>query len=120
MRCLESGKGTAKAVFALAFLAAVIFSCFKIIPAYVDNYQLQEYIQKETPFWLTQRVPVETIRNNILGKAQDLGLPLAAEQVDVEASGSRLSVNIDYTVPVDLKVYTLRLHFAPSSENRSI
>jgi len=120
MRRLESGKGTAKAIFALAFLAAVIFSCFKIIPVYVDNYQLQDYIQNQTPFWLTQRVPADAIRNNILGKAQELGLPLAAEQVNVEASGSRVSVHIDYIVPVDLKVYTLRLHFTPSSENRSI
>jgi hypothetical protein len=120
MRRLESGKGTAKAIFALAFLAAVIFSCFKIIPVYVDNYQLQEYLRKETPFWLMQHVPADAIRNNILGEAEGLGLPLAADQVNVEASGNRVSVNIDYTVPVDLKVYTLLLHFTPSSENRSI
>jgi EAL domain-containing protein (putative c-di-GMP-specific phosphodiesterase class I) len=120
MRCLESGKGTAKAIFALAFLAAVGFSCIKIIPVYVNNYQLHEYIQNQTPFWLTQRASVDAIRSNILGRAQELGLPVAAEQVNVEASANRVSVNIDYTVPVDLKVYTLRLHFTPSSENRSI
>lgn len=120
MRGLESGKGTAKAIFALAFLAAVIFSCFKIIPVYVDNYELQDYIRNQTPFWLTQRVPADAIRKNILGKAEELGLPLAAEQVNVEATGSRVSVNIDYTVSVDLKVYILHLHFTPSSENRSI
>jgi len=120
MRGLESGKGSAKAIFALAFLAALIFSCFKIIPVYVNNYELQDYLQNETPFWLTQRVSGDTIRTNILGKAQDLGLPLTAEQVNVEATASRVRVNIDYTVPVDLKVYILHLHFTPSSENRSI
>jgi hypothetical protein len=120
MRRVESGKGTAKAIFALTFLAAVIFCCIKIIPVYVNNYQLQDYIQNQTPFWLTQHVAADTIRKSVLGKAQELDLPLTAEQVDVEASGTRVRVNIDYIVPVDLKVYTLRLHFTPSSENRSI
>lgn len=120
MRRVESGRGTAKAIFALAFLAAVIFSCFKIIPVYVNNYELQDYLQNQTPFWLTQRASVDTIRGNILGKAQDLGLPMEAEQVKVDATAARVTINIDYTVPVDLKVYTLQLHFTPSSENRSI
>ena len=29
-------------------------------------------------------------------------------------------MNMDYTVPVDLKVYTLDLHFTPSAENRPL
>jgi YbbR domain-containing protein len=120
MRRVESGRGRAKAIFALAFLAAVIFCCFKIIPVYVNNYQFQDYLQEETPFWLTQRASVETIRGNILAKAQDLDLPMVAEQVKVEASSARVTVNIDYAVPVDLKVYTLQLHFTASAQSRSI
>ncbi len=116
----ESGRGTAKAIFALAFIAAVVFSAVKIIPVYVNNYQLQDYIQSQTPFWLTQHASVDAIRKNVLVKAQDLDLPLAEEQVKVEATTNRVTVRIDYTVPVDLKVYTLQLHFTPSSENRSI
>ncbi len=120
MRRVESGRGTAKAIFAIAFLAAVIFCCFKIIPVYVNNYQLQDYLQNQTPFWLTQHASVDTIRGNILAKAQDLDLPMVAEQVKVDATSARVTVNIDYTVPVDLKVYTLQLHFTASQTNRSI
>ena len=57
------------------------------------------------------------IRKNVLAKAQDLDLPLAEEEVTVDANTNRVSVNIDYHVPVDLKVYTLPLHFTHSSEN---
>ena len=120
MQRSDSGKITFKAILSLAFLAAVIFGAIKTIPVYVNNYELQDYIQSQTPFWLTQHATADAIRNNILAKAQDLGLPLAAEQVKVEANSYRVGVNIDYTVPVDLKVYTLQLHFTPSSENRSI
>jgi hypothetical protein len=120
MRRSDSGEGRFKAFLSLAFLVAVIYCAFKIIPVYVDNYQLQDYIQNQTPFWLTQHATAEQVRNNILAKAQDLGLPLAAEQITVEATSVKLGVQIDYQVPVDLKVYTLQLHFTPSSENRSI
>ncbi len=120
MRLSESGRMTFKTILSLAFLAAVIFAGFKVIPVYVNNYQLQDYLQTQTPFWLTQHASADGIRNNVLAKAQDLSLPLAPEDVVVEANPNKVSVSIDYHVPVDLKVYTLQLHFTPSSENRSI
>ncbi len=120
MRPSESGKITLKAILSLAFIAAVIYSAFKIIPVYVDNYQLQDYIQTQTPFWLTQHATEDTVRKNILAKAQDLDLPLAEEDVTIVDNPNKVSVSLDVHVPVDLKVYTLQLHFTDSSENRSI
>ena len=117
---MDAGTGRFKAFLSLAFIAAVIFAGIKIIPVYVNNYQLQDYIQTQTPFWLTQRAAPEAIRNSILAKAQDLNLPLTADNVRLEVSGAKVSVNIDYVVPVNLIVYTWPLHFTPSSENRSI
>jgi len=120
MRGTDKGGGRAKTLFAIAFLAAVVFACIKIIPVYVNKLQFQDYLQNQTPFWLTQRTPAEAIRSNVVGKADELGLPIAAEQVKIDATANRVSINVDYTVPVDLKVYTLQLHFTASSENRSI
>ena len=120
MRLSDSGRITFKAILSLAFLAAVIFASFKIIPVYVNDYQLHDYIQNQTPFWLTEHAATDAIRKNVLAKGQDLGLPLAADDVTVEANANRVSVHIDYHVPVDLKVYTLQLHFTDSAENRSI
>jgi hypothetical protein len=120
MRLSESGRITFKALLSLAFLAALIFAAIKITPVYVNNFQLHDYIQTQTPFWLAQRASADAIRKNVLAKAQDLDLPVAADDVTVEANQNRVSVSIDYHVPVDLKVYTLQLHFTPSSENRSI
>jgi len=120
MRLTESGNITFKSLLYLAFLGAVIFAGFKTIPIYVDNYQLQDYLSTQTPYWLTDHTSADAIRHNILAKAQDLDLPLAAQAVKVDANANRVTVSIDYSVPVDLKVYTLQLHFTPSSENRSI
>jgi hypothetical protein len=120
MRRSDSGKGTIKAILTVAFLVAVIYAGIKIIPVYVNSYELDDYIRQQNPFWVTQHASADAIRNNILAKAQDLGLPVSAEQVQVSAGGGRVAVNLDYTVPVDLKVYVLNLHFTPSAENRQL
>ncbi len=120
MQSSESGKITLKTILSLAFLAALIFVGFKTIPVYINDYQLNDWVQNQTPFWQTQHATEETIRKTIIAKAQDLGLPLAAEDMKVEATANKVSVNLDYHVPVDLKVYTLQLHFTHSSENRAI
>jgi hypothetical protein len=120
MRLSDSGRMTFKAILSLAFLAALVYLAIKVIPVYVNNYEIQDYIQTQTPFWLAQHVTADAVRKNILAKAQDLGLPVAPEDVTVEAGQNKVSVSIDVHVPVDLKVYTLQLHFTDSSENRSI
>ena len=120
MRQSASGRVTLKALFSLAFLAALIFVSFKVLPVYVNNYQLNDYIRTQTPFWLTQRASAEAIRTNIIARAADLDLAIQKEDVTVEANSERVHVSIDYRVPVDLKVYTLQLHFTDSSDNRAI
>ncbi|HTS69912.1 MAG TPA: hypothetical protein VMO17_13105 [Terriglobia bacterium] len=120
MRPSESGRITFKAILSLAFIVAVIFAAFKIIPVYVNDYELNDYIGNQTPFWLTQRATAEAIGKNVLAKAQDLGLPLAAENVTVNANPNKVTVSVDYHVPVDLKLFTLPLHFSHSNGNSAI
>jgi hypothetical protein len=120
MRFSETGAGRIKTVLSIVFLVFVIYSGIKIIPVYVNSYELDDYIREQTPYWLTQRARPEVIQKSILDKAQDLGLPVTADQVQVEAPGSIVTVNLDYTVPVDLIVYTLQLHFTPSAQNKQI
>ena len=120
MPITESGRMTVKGFLSLAFLAAVIIAAFKIIPVYVNDYQLSDYIRNQTPFWLTQRVPAEAIQKYVVAKAQELGLPVTAEDVTVNANASKVSVIIDYQVPVDFKAFTLPLHFSHASGNTAI
>jgi hypothetical protein len=120
MRPSDSGKITFKAILSIAFIVAVIYCGIKVIPVYVNNYQLQDYIQTQTPFWLTQRAPADVVLKSILAKAQDLDLPLGEDDVTIVDNPSKVSVNIDLHVPVDLMVFTLPLHFTDTSENKSI
>jgi hypothetical protein len=45
---------------------------------------------------------------------------VSPEQVKVDVGGGKVVVTVDYTVPVDLMVYTLELRFTPSAENRQL
>jgi hypothetical protein len=120
MRPSESGAITLKGTLTLAFFVAIIYSGAKVFPIYIDNFELQDYIQTQTPIWLNQRAPADAIKKTILAKADDLDLPVEDDDVTVEANQNKVSVSIDYIVPVDLKVYVLDLHFTPSSENKSL
>jgi hypothetical protein len=119
MRASDTGSGGVKLVFTLLVLGAIGYAAVKIVPVYVNNYELEDFIRQQTPFWLMQQIPMEVVRNKILDKAKDLELPVTPKQVKIEANASKVTVDIDYTVPIDLKVYTLQLHFSPSSENRA-
>ena len=120
MRYSDKGSANLKAYLTLVFLACVVFAAFKILPVYVNSWEIEDYIRQQTPFWLTQRANGEVIRGKVLEKARELELPIDADQVQVEASSASVSVNLDYTVPVDLKVYVVKLHFTSAAQNKSL
>jgi hypothetical protein len=51
---------------------------------------------------------------------QDLEIPVKKEQIKVVSTNSVVRISMEYTVPVDLLVYHMELHFTPSSENKSV
>jgi len=62
----------------------------------------------------------EQIRETVFKTIQDLDIPATRENIKVTATGNRVSILVDYTVPVDILTYHLDLHFTPSSENKSL
>jgi hypothetical protein len=120
MQWSDSGRATFKTILALLFLAAVVYAGVKIIPVYINSFELQDFIRQQNPFWVTQRAPAEGIRNTIVAKAKELNLPVSPEQVKVDVGGGKVAVSLDYTVPVNLIVYTWEFRFTPSAENRQL
>jgi len=117
----DSGKGGIKTFLSLVFLAGVVFSAARIIPVYLDNYELQSYLNNVAVQATVQSPPVtsEAVQDEILVKAESLGLPV--ERKDIKVSISRtVRIDLDYSVYVDLKFYTVTLHFTPSAENSNI
>ena len=116
----ERGAGRFKAIlFTVIFLLA-IYSAFKIVPAYVSEYELSDKMQEQARFAVVNRYTEEQIRENIFKVVQDLDIPAKREDIKVTANPSMVRISLDYTVPVDLFFYSTELHFSPTSENKSI
>ena len=116
----QRGEGKLKAIVVTAVLVFGVFAAFKLLPPYIAEYQLSDKMQEQARFAVVNRYSEEQIRDTIFKEAQDLDVPIKKEEIKVLASTSVVRISLDYTVPVDLFVYKMELHFTPSSENKSL
>ncbi|MEJ2007869.1 MAG: hypothetical protein P8Z30_06880 [Acidobacteriota bacterium] len=107
-----------KALFSLFLLGVVAFCATRIVPPYVENYELQGYVNRvavQATAHSKLKKP-EAIQNQILTKAESLGLPLERQNISVSVK-RKVRIKLDYSVYVDLRFYMLTLHFTPSAQN---
>jgi len=116
----QRGEGKLKAVVFTVILVAGIFLAYKLVPPYVNEYQLQDKMQELARFGIVNRYSDEQIRDNVYKAVQDLNLPIKREDIKVYISQATCKISLDYSVPVDLLFYSTDLHFSPSSENKSL
>ncbi len=116
----ELGEGKLKAVVVTVTLLLVIYSAVKIVPAYVQNYQLQDKMQEQARFAVVNHYTEEQVRDTIYKEVQDLDIPVKREEIKIVATAAVVKISLDYTVPIDLIFYHLDLHFSPTSENKSL
>jgi hypothetical protein len=116
----QRGEGKVKAILYTAVLLAAIFATVKLLPPYISNYQLSDKIQEIARFAIVNRYNQEQIRDEVFKTVKDLDIPLKREDIKVSVDRSVVTISMDYTVPVDLLVYQVELHFTPSSEGKSI
>ena len=121
LRChAQHGSGKFKAIAYTAIVVFGIFCAVRLLPPYIAEYQLSDKMQDQARFGVVNRYSEEQIRDVIFKEAQDLDVPIKKEQIKVLANPSLVRISLDYTVPIDLLVYKMDLHFTPSSENKSL
>lgn len=117
----QRGGGGLKAILYTAVLLIAVFVCFKIVPPYVSDYQLNDKMQEQARFAVVNRYTDEQIRDNIFKVVQDLDISgVKREDIKVVVTQSVVKITVDYSVPVDFMVFSTELHFTPSSENKSL
>ena len=119
-RRTERGEGKLKGIIILVVVVLAIYSAWKIVPAYVNEYQLSDKMQEQARFAVVNRYTEDQIRDNIFKVVQDLDLPVKREAIKVVSTNAIVKISMEYTVPVDLFFYHLDLHFSPSSENKAL
>ncbi len=108
------GSARLKAIIWLLILGAVVYVCYKVIPIYLNNYQLEDRMQTEARFAVVNRKSEEAIRDVVYREIQERDIPARREDIRVQSTQRNVHISVDYTVTVDLRVYQLHLHFTPT------
>lgn len=89
-----------------------------LLPAYMDNFEFQRHLEQISIDPRNVGLPPDVVRIKVLDRAARLGLPISAEQVRIEPAAGRTKLEVRYFIRVDLPMYTVDLHFRPSSGGR--
>jgi len=116
----ERGAGKIKTVLFVAAIALIIYSAIRIVPAYVNNYQLADKMEEQARYAIVNRYSEEQVRDNIFKVCQELDIPVKKEEIKVVSNNAVVKIALQYTVPVDVLGYHLDMHFAPTSENKAL
>jgi len=100
---------------ALAVLAILIILGVRLIPIYVHNQELQQFVEEVTRRASAATSSDDVIRSWVLTKAGDLELPVVAGNVHIERSTQSVRIEVRYMVRVNLPLYTVDLHFYPGA-----
>jgi len=104
------------AAWAVLALLGVFSAAFA--PIYFHNLELQRYVVEITQGVENQARPDDALRSRVLQKAQELDLPVQADNVHILRSPDKLRIDVRYFVRVTLPGYTVDLHFYPGAGSK--
>jgi hypothetical protein len=110
----------------LIILLVAIYAGFKVFPAYYNNYQLQDAMQTEARFALTNRNTGSEVQDDVYKEVLRLGVPVDKKDIIVRfpdktvANSGMVDIDIAYGLDVSFPNYTLHLDFHPHADNHTI
>lgn len=112
----QRGEGKLKAVIYTLILFVGVYAAVKIVPIYVAEYELKDKITEQARFAIVNRYSEDQVRDIIFKVIQDLDIPANREDIKVQNTNHGVMISVNYSVPVDFKVYKTEFNFSPSSE----
>lgn len=111
----QRGEGNFGCLFALVLFAIGLFIAYKVIPVKVRTAELrQEVVDQSKSAGLLSDAKILAA---ILAKAQDLKLPVTEQDVKIERARGSITVDVEYTVPIDFPGYKYLWHLHHHAEN---
>ena len=113
----ERGAGHVKLFIVLAVFAAIGYVGFKVVPPFVNNYQLQDTCESESHLFAAHQKTDQRTRDAVWAEVQSLGIPITQDAIKVEVMGRSVTVSVDYTIVVSIFGYDLSLPFHAKGES---
>jgi hypothetical protein len=115
----EERKTSLKPILFLVVWGALVLVGAKAFPVYSGSSKLADYIRDVAVHASMQKTAANEVQAEIVQYARSLGLPIADNEVRVTRTEDTVEINLDYTVPVKLGIFTWNLRFTPSVESRA-
>lgn len=113
-----------KLVFGVAIFAMLALVGIKVIPPYFSNYELEDSIKTEALQATYSTRTEEDVREAIIKHARNYDIALTPKEVHISRMGGygtgTLTIEVDYSVDIDLPGYSTSIEFHPSSKNKGI
>lgn len=94
---------------------------WKTIPPYVAEYELEDWMRNQTPYFLVNHMTDESLKDAIAHELSARNIPADKDNVKIIANNSRvIKYQVEYSVPVDLGFYQTSLHFSAASDSASL
>lgn len=116
----ERGEGRLKGIIIVVMMVLAIYTAWKVVPVYVNEYQLSDKMQEQARYAVVNRYTEDQIRENVFKVVQDLDIPAKREDIKVVSNNSVVKISLDYSVPVDVLMYHTDIHFSPNSEDKAL
>jgi hypothetical protein len=115
---------TLKMIFGVGVIVLVAFLGMKTIPVFFSNYQFEDFIKEEALHSSYSTRSEDDIRAAVIKHAQDFDISLTPAQVHVSRTGvngnGSLTIEAEYSVPIELPGYSTTVDFHPSSKNKGV
>lgn len=103
----------AAAIFILGGMAVVLIS---LAPFYLRDWQLRNYARTLMNGPDVASLADSSLQQDVAGRAGQLGLPVAANNVQIAHEGNRTKMDVRYTVHFELYQVDLHFHTAAASK----
>jgi len=104
----ESPKPLLRRLVLLVWILVALFYfylSYDYIRASVRDKSLTEYLDHVVQLAGAERLPAKEVRALILVKAEELGIALSSEQIDIAGTGQTLAVSVDYQTDIEIPVF---------------
>lgn len=105
-------------VLAVLVLASMIAILLTLMPVYLENYQLGQYVRQLARNANAPNAPDEKLRAAVVQRARELDLPVQPGDIQITRPQGKLQLETKYAVQMDFPLYQVDLHFHANGASR--
>jgi hypothetical protein len=95
----------------IAIIVLIVFLARQYAPPYFSRFQFGDDVRQVVKYAAATQKDVDAVRREILLLAQEDGVDITTKNIRITKRGPSFTVDVDYTWPIDLRVYQHELQF---------